>query len=518
MPPALTAALSRVPWSRAALARHAPALLPWLALPLQLAYPPVDLWPVAWLALAPVTLLLAHGRGSLGAWAWAAWGFGLVHHGLQMCWLPWALSGPGGLPVGVGLGFATVAVATLALFPAAALWLARALGQWYGLSPLWSFPVLFAAQDALLGVFPFGGMPWASLAATQTATLAARWVVPLAGGSALVLLLGLVNGGWAWVLGGPGPEPRRAARGTAAAVLTVALLWPLDPPPVPAGSEPVDVLLVTSALSIATQRARESSAADARYFVARTAAAGPPPGGGAPARALAVWPESAVGGLVEQGRTLVHLSRMATVLGIDLIFGSDARDRGRDYNAAYLVPAGTFDFERYAKRNRVPFGEYVPGGFGWLFGRKLTAGEQDYAAGAGPPVLDWHGTRVGVAICFEGILPGHLRLAAREGARLAVVLSNDAWLPGWARRQHLLLTALQGLAVGRDVVFVANGGRSALLRGGTVTAAAEGRAPPAWTRAALSRGRTPWVRWGPLPLGLALLAVAAIGVRAGRRG
>ncbi|HEX9842187.1 MAG TPA: hypothetical protein VGC20_05530, partial [bacterium] len=73
----------------------------------------------------------------------------------------------------------------------------------------------------------------------------------------------------------------------------------------------------------------------------------------------------------------------------------------------------------------------------------------------------------------------------------------------------------------RDVLFVADGGRLAHLADGQVVRGvpAGGEALPAWPR--WRAGRTPWIRWGYLPLcGLLALTAAACGLarrRAERR-
>ena len=210
-------------------------------------------------------------------------------------------------------------------------------------------------------------------------------------------------------------------------------------------------------------------------------------------------------GRVEEGKLLSDLARVAEVLGADFILGSEARERGADYNAAYLVVGKPFDFFRYDKRELVPFGEYVPTGFRWVFGKKVTAGEADYRAGEAPPVIRWRSVEIGMAICFESILPGHMRRAARSGAQVIVAVANDQWLTRAASLQHLRLTALRGLEIGRDVLLVSNGGWSAHLREGRVVVGGE-RGGPVRAEPTLSSVETPWVRWGHLPFtGLALL-------------
>ena len=57
------------------------------------AYPPLE-WPwAAWLALAPLILLLTTASGGVGLWFAAGWGYGVVHYAARFSWLPEALFG-----------------------------------------------------------------------------------------------------------------------------------------------------------------------------------------------------------------------------------------------------------------------------------------------------------------------------------------------------------------------------------------------------------------------------------------
>ncbi|MBI3992614.1 MAG: apolipoprotein N-acyltransferase [Candidatus Lambdaproteobacteria bacterium] len=516
----------------------------WLAatpLVLAPAYPPLGWSPLAWIALVPVVWLLRSGPG--GPWRWLGLGyaFGLVQAAWQLRWLPRAVLEVGGLPAPL---FVPFALATVLFFATGhALVLAATRWAWlrWGLHPGWSLALLLTAHDVLAGVAPFGGNPWGSLAATQAHTIAARLLVPLAGGSALVLALGLVNGlwaaalsrwlrspavsaspdaprarprrwtGWAHTLRGPGPAL------VAAALLTALLAAPWPAAQVPAGSGSAAgwrALLVSGGVAPGAPATRPPEGERLRRYLARTLdalRALPSTADSAPAPALIVWPESAAAQPVERGKTLVALADAAGLWGADLLLGSDAVERGRTTNAAYLVQARPFDFVRYDKRVLVPFGEYVPRGFRWLLPGKITAGEDDYAAGAALPVLPWRGQVLGLAICFESILPAHVRAATLAGGQALVVLANDVWLTPAAAAQHVQLTALQGLAVGRDVLFVAEGGWLAHLADGRVLREAPSGGQALLVLPRWRGGRTPWVRWGYAPLAVlcALVAVAA---------
>jgi apolipoprotein N-acyltransferase len=485
------------------------------------AFPPLDWHALGWLALAPLALGLRAGAGGVAAWAAAGWGWGLLFFAVRFAWLQHAFVVQAGMGWLHFVNVFALLVAVLALVPAAVLAGARAAWLRWGLSPLAVLPLLLAGQDALLGAVPFGGVAWGSLAAPQAHTWAARLIVPVLGGAGLVLLLGLVSAGWgAWALpllrgAGLRALPRRQwIAGAGWAALTLACGWPAPLPPAPAEARPVAVLLVPGDLSIAQLNAQRDTPLPLRDYLARTLTgiADLPLGGAA---RLVLWPESAVPGVIARGKTLAELSALGGLLGVDLLLGSNALERGREYNSAYLVNGGAFEFWRYDKQRLVPFGEYVPAGFRWLFPSKLTAGEADYAAGTGPPVLTWRSERLGLAICFESILPGHARAAVQGGATLLVAIANDAWLTPAARREHVQLTALRGLEVGRDVLLVANRGWSAHLRGGRAVALAAPGTGPLAVHPALRAQRTPFARWGHAPL--ALLAALLLGAAAWRR-
>ncbi|MCZ6531962.1 MAG: apolipoprotein N-acyltransferase, partial [SAR324 cluster bacterium] len=352
-------------------------------------------------------------------------------------------------------------------------------------------------------------------------SLAAQIVVPITGGAGLVLLLAAVNAGWAWAAEGFSRSLRRAlGRLAVLACITILLLqtWPL-PMWDGTGRSSFSALLIPGNFSNRDTSGREPRM---RGFVARTlaeigrlerdGARGRPPGEGPTAGVvdLIVWPEGAVQGYVASGKQLVELSQLAALLDADFLLGSDSHGLGGDYNSSYLVTAGRFDFKRYDKRELVPFGEYVPAGFRWFFGKKVTRGERDYLAGKGIPVLPWQSRLIGLAICFESILPGHMRRAASDGAEVIVTIANDHWLTPAARLQHLRLSALRALEIGRDLLFVSNGGWSAHVARGRVVTSANREMQALLARPLLRNGTTPWVRWGYVPFAVLLAGMACV--------
>ncbi|MEE8433487.1 MAG: nitrilase-related carbon-nitrogen hydrolase [bacterium] len=527
--------------------------LPWALLfglaPLA-AFPPLEWHLTAWVAFSPLLLALRSPRGTLKEWFFAGWVMGAVFYAGHFFWLHRALVELSGMALVPFLVFFSLLVAGLGLNFGAGCLLVRWCRQSKGWHPFWTFPAWLAVQDWMLSEFPFGGVAWGSLAATQPHTLAARLIVPIIGAPGLVLLMGAVNACWAWGLQAVWPTglgkrhggtrwPALGGAGLAVLVITtVTLAWPLAAGVPEPGARRMTSLLVPGGLSIAQLNATAGYNTEGsnntvdfnaagyntvRYYLARTMAGFDSGGGSAPdgrnfpganpgaRKALVIWPESSARGHIEKGKTLVELSQLGGLLQADFLLGSDARERGRDFNSLYLVGGGVFEVQRYDKRRLVPFGEFVPPGFQWMFGKKVTAGEKDYAAGTLPPVLPWRGVRLGLAICFESVLPGHLRAAVLEGAEAVITVANDAWLTRSAALHHLRLTALRGLEAGRDIVFVSNGGWNALLRDGRVVSGGADREQAFWAHPALRNGHTPWILWGNWLLAALLTAWVGAG-------
>ena len=187
---------------------------------------------------------------------------------------------------------------------------------------------------------------------------------------------------------------------------------------------------------------------------------------------LLLWPEAAVpyilkvqpelqGWLEENAR-----GAGAPILGGVVVMEDANQPTERWYNAAVAVdPERGLQAEYYAKRHRVPFGEYVPlrPVFGWL--RKFVPIGDDFLAGesAQPLVLSTRSrpVRAGVLICYEDVFADLSRASAAAGAEVLVNLTNNAWYgEGAAAYQHAAHSALRAAETRRPVVRCGNGGWS----------------------------------------------------------
>jgi len=141
------------------------------------------------------------------------------------------------------------------------------------------------------------------------------------------------------------------------------------------------------------------------------------------------------------------------------------------YNSGFLIdPAGHIvDF--HDKVRPVPLGEYIPlSDVPWLqrvltflvgFREALT-GEVTPAPSLRPVRSPWG--PLGVLICSESIFPHLSRRLTQQGARVLVVLSNNAWLGRTSGAfQHFLHTRFRAIETRRPVLMVSNSGLSALV-------------------------------------------------------
>ncbi|MGD9945649.1 MAG: apolipoprotein N-acyltransferase [Burkholderiaceae bacterium] len=178
---------------------------------------------------------------------------------------------------------------------------------------------------------------------------------------------------------------------------------------------------------------------------------------------------------------------------------------------------------RYDKRHLVPFGEFIPTGFGW-FVRLMDIPLGEFARGAARQApLTVGDARVGFNICYEDLFGEELARQVHDGATVMVNVSNIAWFgDSHALPQHLQIARMRSIEFARPMLRSTNTGVTAGIDAhGRVVA----QLPP-YTVGALTleiagaKGVTPFARAAtllPLALSLALLGAGALAARAGRR-
>jgi apolipoprotein N-acyltransferase len=190
----------------------------------------------------------------------------------------------------------------------------------------------------------------------------------------------------------------------------------------------------------------------------------------APAKnGLIIWPETAVPFNYQDENDFQKKVRDIAVKTKNwFIFGSTSyvgQKRDRDYyNSAYLLAPDGEIKGKYDKVHLVPYGEYVPLRDVFPFIRKLTAGMGDFSVGTGYYPLSLDERKVGVLICYEGILPFASRMYKNGGAGLLISITNDAWFGATsAPFQHFSMAVFRAVETKMFLVRAANTGVSGIV-------------------------------------------------------
>lgn len=186
---------------------------------------------------------------------------------------------------------------------------------------------------------------------------------------------------------------------------------------------------------------------------------------------LLVWPEAALPYPIRYEADLhLALSRVVTNSSTWMIFGSDdveitpitAPTPGTNYyNCAFLMnPRGELA-GRYAKRQLVIFGEYVPL-VKWLpFLRWFTPISGGFASGEERVSFEIPHLRLRLSplICFEDMFATVVRDQAQEDVQLLLNITNDGWFGESAQQwQHTANASLRAIENGIPLVRCANNG------------------------------------------------------------
>jgi apolipoprotein N-acyltransferase len=448
-----------------------------------LSLPPWGWWPLAFVGIALLDLLLADrpwrsrlARGWLFGVGWLAPGMG---------WM-WFLTAPGYV----------AATAIYALYLGGACAIAPG-GRWRWLG----LPAAITLAEALRFHFPFEGVPLASLAIGQ----ADGPLAPLAriGGVLLLTLVTMAIGVALAALVRRRPAPAAVLAGGVAVLVVVAALAPQG--------HQVGTARVAFVQGGGPQGTRAIDTDPREVFERHLAATRSLQ----PQVDLVVWPENVVDvDDFETSRERGEIAAEAARLQAPIAVGITEDAGNRFVNAEVVVlPDGSIQ-SRYEKVRRVPFGEYMPmRGLLEAVGAPTNLVPRDAIAGTGPAVLDSPIGRLGVVISWEVFFGDRGQDAAEHGGRVLLNPTNGSSYTGTIlQSQQVASSRLRALESGRWVVQVSPTGFStfvtpdgdALDRTGVSEQAVRVR------EVGIREGTTAYVRWGDWPvLGLAFAMLAA---------
>lgn len=183
---------------------------------------------------------------------------------------------------------------------------------------------------------------------------------------------------------------------------------------------------------------------------------------------IVVWPETTLPyKLIPGGERLTRLSALAVEYNVTIIVGCfDKSEQGNTRNVLTVINPDGSTGDVYAKRHLVPFGEYMP------LRTLLTALipplaeiamlDSDLEPGKdSSPLSVTGGITLGGLICFDSIYETLASDAARSGADIIALSTNDSWFSDSAAvYMHNEQARLRAVETGRPVIRAANTGIS----------------------------------------------------------
>jgi len=415
----------------------------------------INLWPLAWVAIAPLIAGLEAAKTKKQAALIAATcglaGYPVFYHWLVSCMHTYAK-----IPYPVAILVLLAMVAVLAAFLAGFGAAYHALGKTIGLSPIIAAPIAWTAFEFLRGHFPFGGFPWALIAYSQAEFPPIIQIAEVTGPYGIGFAIIITNAAAAKLaidfMGNPwSSEPRQSVSSSSTTFrksLPLNLIALIAPPLLLLAYGAIRMPMVDRAfdeepeitLGVVQGNIEQDVKWDMAFRVAsmrthlelttETMKSAPD---------MVIWPEAAFtwGAFNRhwEGRTppIQDLATIDTYLLIGALRVEESDEppgKGRRlYNSAYLLtPRARSMAGRYDKMHLVPFGEYVPLAKLLFFADAIAQGNTGSTTpGETFTVMSGPGAYFGCVICYEVIFPELVRKFKKQGAGYMTTITNDAW-------------------------------------------------------------------------------------------
>jgi len=463
---------------------------------LSLAFPPAELWPLAFVALIPLLWSLRGSRPGRGALLGLV--FGLAFFGATLYWIFLF----GALAWFALTALSAASIAAVGAIAPSMLRVERPIRSAIGFAALWT------AVDWIRGMFPLGGFTWGSIGISQVDDRAVLPLATLAGVWGITFVVVMANALlFAAIRGKASPWVRRAGLVVAAVALVLA---PIALP----FSEPTGGSIDVAVVQVDVRPPPNTSAAQEDLLVARkNIALHRSLAGSSPRPDLVLWGEGALDPAASSDpTTMAAVQEAVAQVGAPTAVGAVMNDPdGRQRTSELVFANDGSRVDRYDKVHLVPFGEYVPwrSRIDWISATRQIP--VDRAPGTAVHTVEAPGLPAfGTPICFENSFPSLPRAFVRDGATFLVVPVNNASYGFTAASdQHLQMSRMRAVETGRWIVDAAVSGVSAFVDTHGRVIARTGLFQPGILREPIrtSTATTGYVRWGDwLPI-VALIVV-----------
>lgn len=175
----------------------------------------------------------------------------------------------------------------------------------------------------------------------------------------------------------------------------------------------------------------------------------------------------------KKDRNTPQMDRNSVMRGFStpLIFGAATMERfppeGKEaikHNSAVMIDGQGKVLGTYFKNRLLVFGEYIPFEKWFPFFRKWFPEAGDWTPGTEPMIFKLKDARIGISICYEGIIPSFHRRLAELQPNILVNITNDAWFGKTAEPWlHFQLSQLRAVEARSYMVRSTNTGISAIV-------------------------------------------------------
>ncbi len=438
---------------------------------LAVSFPPLGIWPLTAVGVALLTVALA-GRGLRASFLTGlvfgvAFFFPLLSWVLNVWWFAYIA-----LALGSAVILAVLAVAQRLLLRLPG-WPVAVAGWWVGL-------------EALRDRFPFGGFPWGRLAMSQAAAPDAGWAA-VGGAPILSFVVALVGATLAWLIlsawgrreaesPAPGRAPGRLglpalalpalALAAAIGLAAAGTVLPVDPT---SGAPAAEVAAVQGNVPRARNLPEQLNDTEvtANHTRATRQLAAQVKAGSKPAPDLVIWPENSTDlDPFDYPAIFQEITSAVRTIGRPVLVGEVLNNP--QLNVGQLWLPGRGPTTKYAKRQLVPFGEYIP----WrgLISHLTSLPSLqpvDFTPGHSAVVFRTGPIRLGDVICYEIGFDRLVRSEVTAGANLLAMQTNDAdfEIDGQTGEsvQQLAMARIRAIESDRAVVVASTTGVSAIV-------------------------------------------------------